>query len=143
VLSLSEIEGRPMGPNFATLVGHGEVRSAVMGWDARRPTPEELDEMRRMVAEAMEEGAFGLSTGLVYPPGCYAETAELVELAKVAARYGGIYATHLRSEGEGLLQAVEEALSIGRQSGAPVQISHLKAWGRKSWGSVREALRMI
>jgi N-acyl-D-amino-acid deacylase len=91
----------------------------------------------------MEAGAFGVSSGLIYPPGCYAETEEVIELCKVAAQYGGIYATHMRNEAEGVVQAVEEALRIGRESGAGVQISHHKACGRKNWGLVKESLAVI
>jgi len=129
--------------NFATLVGHGNVRSAAMGYDDRPPSDQELDEMRRLVDQAMLDGAFGLSSGLVYPPGCYAQTDELIELCKVAARYGGIYATHVRNEAEGVVSAVEEAIRIGREAGVGVQISHHKSCGRNQCGIVKETLAMI
>jgi N-acyl-D-amino-acid deacylase len=139
----TRLETVPMAINFATLIGHGSIRAVAMGYDSRKPSPDELDNMRRLTARAMEEGAFGLSSGLIYPPGCYADTDELVELAKVAAGYGGIYASHIRSEGDELLSAVEEAIRIGRDSGAQVQLSHHKATGRRNWGKVRESLALI
>ncbi len=140
---LDVLDSNPMAINFATLVGHGTVREVAVGYDDRVPTDEELDEMRRLVQEAMEAGAFGVSTGLIYPPGCYASTEEVIELCKVAARYRGIYATHMRNEAEAVVEAVEEALRIGRESGAGVQISHHKACGVKNWGLVKESLALI
>jgi len=131
------------GINVVPLVGHGTVRSAVMGEDARVPTPVEMEEMKRIVACAMEQGAFGMSTGLIYPPGSFARTEEIVELARVVASYGGMYASHLRDEGGGLLGAVKEAISIGELAGVPVEISHLKAAGRHCWGLVRQALSIL
>ncbi|MHB0886755.1 MAG: N-acyl-D-amino-acid deacylase family protein [Bacillota bacterium] len=125
----ARIEARGTALNLAGLVGHGTVRMNTMGFENRRPTAEELDAMRRQVAEAMRDGAFGLSTGLIYTPGSYSETAEVVELAKVAAEHGGVYFTHMRSEGRGLMGAVAEAITIGREAHLPVQISHLKCAG--------------
>jgi N-acyl-D-amino-acid deacylase len=110
--------------NLAALVGHGALRIAVMGFDDRAPTPAEMARMKEMLAEAMEAGAFGMSTGLVYPPGCFARTEEIVELCRVVARYGGLYASHIRGERETILEAVVEAIHIGRAAGVPVQISH-------------------
>ncbi|MCH8843514.1 MAG: D-aminoacylase [SAR324 cluster bacterium] len=129
--------------NTATLVGHGALRNAVMGFEARDPTPEEMEAMRLLLAECMEAGALGLSTGLVYPPGCYAQTPELKELAKVVGRYGGIYATHLRNQSAGLLDAVAEALEIGDAGNIPVQISHHKCSGAANRGLVRESLALL
>ena len=140
---LHKLDRLPKSINFVTLVGHGIVRSAAMGYEDRKPTDRELGEMRRLVDQSMEAGAFGLSTGLIYPPSCYAQTEELIELCKVVARYKGIYATHMRNEGQGLLQAVDEAVRIGRQAGVGVQISHHKACGRKSWGKVKDSLAKI
>ncbi len=140
---LDVIASNPMAVNFATLVGHGTVREVAVGYDDRPPTDEELDEMRRLVAEAMEAGAFGVSSGLIYPPGCFGTTEEVIELCKVAARYGGIYATHMRNEAEGVVEAVEEALRIGCESGTGVQISHHKACGVKNWGLVKKSLAVI
>src|SRR5690606_4913136 len=97
-----------------------------VGYDRRPPTEAELEEMKRYIVEAMEAGAFGYSSGLIYPPSSYADTQELIELARAMAPYGGIYATHMRNEGLRLLESVEEAITIGREAGVPVQISHHK-----------------
>ncbi|SIR65997.1 N-acyl-D-amino-acid deacylase [Haladaptatus litoreus] len=129
--------------SVGTLVGHGNIRAAVIGYEDRTPTATELEEMQTLVSEAMENGAVGLSTGLFYPPGCYAETDEVVALAEVAAEYGGIYATHMRSESDDLIGSVEETLEIGRRADIPVQISHHKAIGPKNWGKVRYTLRRM
>ncbi|NIR02703.1 MAG: D-aminoacylase, partial [Gemmatimonadales bacterium] len=132
---LDTVDAIPKAVNFATLVGHGTVRAAGVGYDDRPPTADELAEMCRLVEEAMQAGAFGLSSGLVYAPGCYARTDELITLSRAAAQHGGFYATHMRNEGERLLDALDEALRVGRESGASVQISHHKACGRSSWGT--------
>lgn len=132
-----------IGPNAALLVGHGQVRELVMGMEDREPTPEELEEMKALVREAMEQGASGLSTGLEYLPGRYGKTDEIIELVKVIGPYGGIYHTHMRNEGERLLEAVKEAIEISEKSGAPVHISHFKAVGRTNWGRVKEACALI
>src|SRR5947199_919511 len=113
-----------VGVNIAGLVGHGAVRTAVMGFEERAPTREEMQSMKGHVAEAMNAGAFGMSTGLVYPPGCFADTEEIVELAKVVARHGGFYASHIRGERETIVEAVRECIEIGERSGCGVQISH-------------------
>src|SRR5205809_1668361 len=113
-----------VGVNIAGLVGHGAVRTAVMGFEERAPTREEMQSMKGHVAEAMNAGAFGMSTGLVYPPGCFAATEEIVELAKVVARHGGFYASHIRGERETIVDAVRECIEIGERAGCPVQISH-------------------
>ena len=110
--------------NVASLVGHGALRIAAMGFDERDPTPAELATMGEGLAEAMESGAFGISTGLVYPPGCYAGTEEIITLCQVVARYKGLYASHIRGERETILEAVAEAIRIGREAGVPVQVSH-------------------
>ncbi|MCC6015141.1 MAG: D-aminoacylase [Desulfurococcaceae archaeon] len=129
--------------NIVPLVGHGTVRSAVIGFAPEQPSRDDLEKMKEYVREAMEAGAFGISTGLIYIPGTFATTEEIIELAKVSARYGGIYATHMRNEGVGLLDSVYEAITIGIKAGIPVEISHLKASGRPSWGKVVTALRII
>ena len=129
--------------NVASLVGHGNVRAAVIGYDDREPTADELNEMCDLVAEAMEDGAVGLSSGLFYPPGCYAGTNEVAALAKEAAEYGGFYATHMRSESDDLIGSVEETLEIGRRANIPVQISHHKAIGPNNWGKIRYTLRRM
>jgi N-acyl-D-amino-acid deacylase len=110
--------------NLASLAGHAALRMAVMGLDDRDPTLSELDRMKALLAEAMEAGAFGLSTGLVYPPGCFARTEEIIALCHVVSRYHGLYASHIRGERETILEAVAEAICIGREAGVPVQISH-------------------
>ena len=140
---LERVEKRSISLNMGTLVGNATVRMAVMGMEKREPTPKELNEMKRLVAEAMEDGAFGLSTGLFYAPSGYAGTDEVVELAKVASKYGGIYATHIRGEGDPLLDATREAIEIGERAGIPVEIVHHKAMGMKNWGKVKETLRMM
>ena len=113
-----------VGINIAGLVGHGSLRLATMGFDERPPTPDERHAMKAHVDEAMRGGAFGMSTGLVYPPGCFAGTAELVELANVVARHRGFYASHIRGERETIVEAVRECIEIGERAGCPVQISH-------------------
>jgi N-acyl-D-amino-acid deacylase len=110
--------------NVASLAGHGALRIAVMGFADRAPTPEELISMEGLLTEAMESGAFGMSSGLVYPPGCFASTGEIVALCRTVARFGGLYASHIRGERETILEAVAEAIDIGRQAGVSVQISH-------------------
>ncbi|KPV61504.1 MAG: D-glutamate deacylase [Candidatus Bathyarchaeota archaeon BA1] len=129
--------------NVVPLVGHGMARTVVMGLEAGDPNTEELETMKKHVEQAMEAGAFGLSTGLIYAPGCFAKTEEIIELCKVVAEYGGIYASHIRSEGHALSEAVKEAISIGRKTGVSVQVSHHKAFGRKNWGKVKETLRLM
>ena len=132
-----------IGPNAALLVGHGDVRNLVLGMENREPTPEELEKMKALVQEAMEQGAYGLSTGLIYLPGRYAKTDEVIELVKVIAPYGGIYHTHIRDERDKLLEAVKEAIEISEKAGAAAHISHFKVMGKKNWGLVREASALI
>ena len=129
--------------NLGTYVGAAQVRQAVLGDVDRAPNAEELARMKALVAEAMQEGAFGISTALIYPPGHYAKTDELIELAKIAAQYGGIYATHMRSEGQSEAEAVQEALRIGREGHLPVEIFHLKVIGKPRWGSMPNVIGMI
>ena len=140
---LREEEKEGLGANVAHLVGHGAVRIAIMGFEARAPTAGELESMRGHVAEAMEAGAYGLSTGLTYPPGIFAETPEIVELAKVAARYGGIYDSHIRGEGKTLMESLGEAITIGKEAGIPVQISHHKAATKSLWGKSVDTLALL
>jgi N-acyl-D-amino-acid deacylase len=129
--------------NIGTYVGAAQVREAVLGDVDRAPTPEELEKMKALVAQAMQQGAFGLSTALIYPPGHYAKTEELIELAKVASQYGGIYGSHMRSEGQSEPEAIEEALRIGREAQLPVEIFHLKVSGKTRWGSMPKIAGMI
>jgi N-acyl-D-amino-acid deacylase len=139
----AHLERLPLACNVALQVGHGAVRIAVMGFDDRAPTAQDLDAMRRLVAQAFEDGALGLSSGLIYVPGSYARTDELAALAEVAAGYGGFYSSHIRGEGDTLIPAVEEALEVGRRAGVPVQLSHHKATGRQNWGRVEVTLDLI
>jgi N-acyl-D-amino-acid deacylase len=137
------LESLPLSFNIGFQVGHGSVRIAAMGFEQRDPTPAELDTMQKLTAQAMEEGAFGVSSGLIYAPGSYSKTEELVALAQVVGRYGGFYSSHIRGEGATLLNAVEEAIMIGREAGVPVQLSHHKASGKANWGLVKHSLQMI
>ena len=134
-------QGTPL--NIGTYVGAAQVREAIIGDDDRAPTPAELGQMKALVEQAMKDGAFGISTALIYPPGHYAKTDELIELAKVAARYGGLYATHMRSEGASEMAAVDEAIRIGREAGLPVVIFHLKVSGKPRWGSMVKIVEKI
>lgn len=140
-LALLEKTGIPL--NVAQNVGHTQVRSIVLGGTDRQTSPAELERMKDLVREAMEAGAVGLSTALIYPPATYARTEELVALAKVAGQYGGRYFTHMRNEGDQLLEALDEALEIGRAAGAPVHIFHLKAAGKQNWDKMGLALARI
>ncbi len=128
------LEKEGIGSNVIHQVPHNSVRSKVMGNVNREPSAKELAAMEELVGKGMRDGAWGLSTGLIYNPGTYSKTEELIALAKVAAKYHGHYASHIRNEGVSVLDAVEEALRIGREAGLPVHISHLKASGRKVWG---------
>lgn len=129
--------------NVAALIGHGTLRSAVLGFDKCAPSTTQLAEMQRLLEHAMRQGAFGLSTGLCYVPGVFADTAEIVELCRVAAAGGGLYATHLRDQSDRLEEAVAEALGIGQAASIPVLISHHKAAGERNWGKVRNTLAML
>ncbi len=129
--------------NVAALVGAETVRRAVLGPDDVRPDADQLARMRKLVAEAMLQGAHGLSSGLIYAPGCYATTEELIALASVASSFGGMYTSHIRGESSTLVRAVEEAIRIGREAHVRVEISHHKACGKRNWGTVRTTLRMI
>jgi len=132
---LTELEVAQPAVNLATLIGHNTVRAQVMGGSfARPPTAAELEQMRALVAAAMRDGAVGLSTGLIYLPGTFARTDEIVALAKVAAASGGLYASHMRYENARILEAIEEALQVGREAGTAVQISHIKLSSPAAWG---------
>jgi N-acyl-D-amino-acid deacylase len=135
-------EARP-ACNSVALVGHNTMRMAAMGDDRRAPTDQELDQMRQWTRSAMEQGACGLSTGLIYVPGRYSRSEEIVELAAELAPFRGLYATHMRNEGDALLDSVGEALAIGRQAGVAVHISHHKAAGRGNWGRVADSLSAV
>lgn len=129
--------------NLATYVGATQVRQYVLHDENRAPTAAELDQMRQLVAQAMEDGAVGVSTSLVYAPAFYAKTEELIELAKVAARYGGVYATHMRNESNSIMPAIDEAIRIGREANIPVEIFHLKMAGKPNWGKMRDVIAKI
>lgn len=138
-----QIEEHGAGTNVAHLLAHGSLRTQVMGVDNRPPTAEELAEMQRLADVAMTDGAWGMSTGLLYVPGAYAETDELVAISEVVGRHGGIYASHIRDESLELLASVNEVLEIGRRANLPVHVSHFKASGRDSWGLARRAVELI
>jgi N-acyl-D-amino-acid deacylase len=139
----SQIAKNGIGSNVAHLVPHNSVREKVTGNVNRVPTAGEMDEMRKLVDCGMRDGAWGLSTGLIYNPGTYAKTEEIIELAKVAAKHGGIYASHIRHEEAGLLDAIQEAITIGKEGGLPAHISHIKCSGRKMWGKSGDAIALI
>jgi N-acyl-D-aspartate/D-glutamate deacylase len=132
-----------VGSNVVHLVPHNAVRAQVMKNANRAPSAAELKRMEELVEQGMKDGAWGLSTGLIYNPGTYARTDELIALARVAARHGGIYASHIRDEGVGVLSALDEALRIGREARLPVHISHLKASGQKAWGKSADIIALI
>src|SRR5918998_1577325 len=137
------LERQKIGINVAHYVGATQVRRMVLGDDDRDPNPDELARMRDLVAAAMRDGAVGLSTSLQYPPAPYAETEEIISLAREAARYGGVYATHMRSESDEILPALDEAIRIGREARIPVEIWHLKVAGTKNWGRMGQVLAKI
>jgi N-acyl-D-amino-acid deacylase len=132
-----------VGLNVVPLVGHNTVRAAVMGFDDLQPTPEQQAAMERIVEDAILQGAHGLSTGLFYPPGLYAKTEEVIGLAKAAARAGGVYASHIRSESDGLMDAVVEAIRIGREADIPVEISHVKLEGYRNFDGLEQLETLI
>ena len=129
--------------NLVPLVGHNTVRGSVLGYDDVQPTPEQQAQMEHLVAEAMEQGARGLSTGLFYPPGFYARTEEVIGLARAAARYGGIYASHIRNESDRLLESIAEAIEIGKQAEIRVEIAHLKLHGHRNWQDLDQLLALL
>ncbi len=140
---LAWIDSLKLSVNVASLVGHNDVRKAVMGRVNRDATAAELQQMEALVQKAMQDGAVGLSTGLIYIPGTYTKTPEIISLAKQAAKYNGVYATHMRDEADSVTQAIEEAIAIGRGAGMPVEISHFKLSGQQNWGRSSETLPMI
>ncbi|MBL8296133.1 MAG: D-aminoacylase [Bryobacterales bacterium] len=138
-----QLEEQKLGLNLATLIGHNTVRSKVMGTANRKATPEEIESMQALVDQAMRDGAVGFSTGLIYIPGTYSETSEVVALAKAAARHAGVYASHMRDEGERITEAIDEAVQVGRQAGMPVQISHFKIDNKKLWGASVKSIEQV
>ena len=139
----ARLEKQGMGINLATYVGATSVRRMVLGDAKVDPTAAQLGEMRKLVDEAMEDGAVGVSTSLQYSPAPYAKTEELIALAKEASKYGGIYATHMRSEGDAVLESIDEATRIGREANIPVEIWHLKAAGKANWGKMPQIVERI
>jgi dihydroorotase/N-acyl-D-amino-acid deacylase len=139
----ARLEKQGIGINVADYVGATQVRRMVLGDDNTQPTPAQLDEMKRLVREAMEQGAVGVSTSLQYAPAPYATTEELIALASEAAKYGGVYATHMRSEGDTVLQALDEAIRIGREARIPVEVWHIKAAGKQNFGRMKEIVAKI
>lgn len=137
------IDSLKLSVNVATLIGHNDVRKTVMGRANRDATIEEQQRMDSIVDKAMKDGAVGLSTGLIYIPGTYTKTPEIVSLAKQVAKYNGVYATHMRDEGDSVVSAIEEALTIGREAKIPVEISHFKLSGQQNWGRSKETVALV
>lgn len=133
------LEKSGISMNFGTYFNETQARVAVLGNEAKDPTPEELERMKAIMETAMKNGALGMTTALIYPPSSFAKTPELVEMAKVAGKYGGIYATHMRGEGKELIESIEEAIEIGEKGGLPVEIFHLKAAYQPGWGTLMKA----
>ncbi|HEY8559875.1 MAG TPA: D-aminoacylase [Pyrinomonadaceae bacterium] len=140
---LGRMREKPLAVNLATLIAHGSVRSKVMGLENRAPTAEEQARMNALVEQGMKDGAVGLSTGLIYVPGTFAKTEEVIELAKVASRFGGVYASHIRDEGTDVVKSIEEAIDIGEQANMPVEISHFKISSKKLWGSSPTTIGLV
>lgn len=140
---LKFLESNKKSINVATLIGHGNIRSVVIGMENKKPSKDDLKEMKKLVKEAMESGAFGFSTGLIYDPGVFADRDEIIELAKVVAGYDGLYSTHMRNESDLLIESVLEAIDVGRKSGVRVEISHLKASGKRNYGLTKTALELM
>src|ERR671911_517487 len=140
---LSYLETRGIPQNVASFIGAGTIREHVIGLEDKQPTPAQLDQMRELVRREMEAGALGITTALIYPPAFFARTEELIELCKVAAKYKGKYTTHMRSEGNQLIEAVEETIRISREAGLPAEIYHLKASGAANWPKMDQVFEMI
>ena len=140
---LAKVAATRITPNFASFIGQGSIRSSVIGDVDRAATAEEIEKMRGLVRQGMEDGAFGLSSGLFYVPGTFTPTAEVVELAKVAGRLGGIYISHMRDEASKVLESVRETITIGEQGGLPTQVTHHKVVGKKYWGRSVDSLKLI
>ncbi len=140
---LAFIDSLHLSINVATLIGHNDIRVAAMGQANRPPETDELNKMKALVATAMQDGAVGFSTGLIYTPGSYANTSEIVALAKIAAAYNGVYSTHMRNESDSVTDAIEEALSIAKQANISLEISHFKVGGQQNWGKSKQTLAMV
>jgi len=140
---LTALAERGVSPNIGSFLGGGTLRQMAMGMEMGEPDADQLDVMRRVMAEAMEDGAMGVSCALIYPPSAYSSTNELVEVCKVVSQYKGVYITHIRSEADGLLEGLEEALEIGWRANLPVQIYHLKAAGKRNWAKMTQVIETI
>lgn len=140
---LDALDELDLGTNVGAYVGHGTIRINVMGFDARKPTEEELVEMRKQTRDAMAEGAFGMTTGLIYPPGVYSEPDEIVEMAKALKEFNGVYLSHMRNESYDVLKSVQETINVAEKAGIAAQIHHHKACGKKYWGLVKESIKLI
>ena len=140
---IKKTQKKGIGPNLALLIGHNTVRKEVMGTENRLATDKEIIRMQELIQQSMEEGAFGMSTGLKYIPGAYSNTEEVIALASTVSKNNGIYSTHMREEGIGLIESVKEAIDIGRKASLPVQISHHKAVGKTMWGNSKKTLELI
>lgn len=142
---MRRIERKGIALNVALLIPHGTLRACILGLDDRKPTEKKMKDMKALTEQCMRQGAFGMCTGLRYVPGSYAETSEVVELLRVVGKYGGFYASHVRDEGDRgtYPAAIAEAVEIGEKAGIPVEISHLKALGKRAWGKVKDALKII
>ena len=140
---LEAMEDRGVSLNIGSFIGGGTVREYAKGWDMGNPNGEELEQMRKVTREAMEDGAFGVAPALIYPPSSYSTTEELTAVAEAIAEYGGVYITHVRNESEQLLEGIGEAIEIGRRSGCIIEIYHLKASGQPAWPLMPQAIRMI
>jgi N-acyl-D-amino-acid deacylase len=138
-----QLDSIQLSINIASLIGHNDIRKAVMGKARRDATEDELKQMEELTDKAMKDGAVGLSTGLIYIPGTYANTPEIIRLAKIASTYNGVYATHMRDEGDSITEAIDEALTIGREAKIPVEISHFKCSGQQNWGKSKQTVAMI
>ena len=137
------LEEKGLYNNVMGLVGHGTIRFAAMGFSDKTPNQSQMEKMKKLLGEAMDQGAIGMSTGLIYAPGIFAQLPELIELSRVVAQKGGFYASHIRNEAEEVLTAIDEAITIGEQAGIPIQISHLKITGNKNWGLVDQVIEKI
>ena len=139
----ADIDNLRISPNWAVFVGQGTIRQRVIGFGLRKATPDEMERMKQMVRDAMEQGALGISTGLFYVPGSFTSTEEVIELSKVAAEYNGIYISHIREEAAQLIDSVQETIRIGEEADIPVQITHHKVIGVENWGASIESLRLV
>src|SRR5229473_225335 len=140
---LRYLETRGVSCNIASFVGAATIREYVIGFEDKAPTPQQLDQMRELVRKEMEAGALGIGTALIYPPAFYAKTEELIELCKVAAKYKGKYISHMRSEGNKLLEAIDELIRISREAKIPAEVYHIKASGKDNWPKMKDAVAKL